>query len=205
MISTIMPSYLGDYLNAASNREHKFIRAVQSFLDQPYQDKELVIVADGCDITERLYNEHFAGNKEIVFAKIEKQSHFSGHVRNFGIDAATGQYINYLDTDDILFGNYLAEIAAGFSAYESPDWVYFNDYVAQDPSLGAKRMRGVDLQYGCIGTSMIAHKKSVSVRWPDGYNHDWKFIYSMIERYQNRKCIHATGYCVCHLPAVLDL
>jgi glycosyltransferase involved in cell wall biosynthesis len=49
--SVIMASFLGDYPNAASNRDKKLIRAVNSFINQSYENKELVIVSDGCTKT----------------------------------------------------------------------------------------------------------------------------------------------------------
>ena len=39
-VSIIMPVYLAKYSGAASSREMKFIRAVHSFLDNTYQNKE---------------------------------------------------------------------------------------------------------------------------------------------------------------------
>jgi glycosyltransferase involved in cell wall biosynthesis len=59
-VSVIMASYLGDYPGRATNPEQKFIRAVKSFLTQTYENKELIIVADGCDTTERLYQYNFS-------------------------------------------------------------------------------------------------------------------------------------------------
>src|SRR3954468_14224010 len=106
-ISIIMPSYLGDYPNAASDREGKLKRAIISFLDQTYARRELILVADGCEQTENVYK--FLKNNSgkpisslIRLVKIPKQGHFSGAVRNAGIDVATGEIIAYLDTDDII-------------------------------------------------------------------------------------------------------
>src|SRR5271155_4567083 len=113
-IGVVMPVYLGDYAGAGTNREYKFVRAVRSFLDQGYDKKELLIVSDGCDIAERLYNEHFSECKEITFTKIDKQSTHSGVVRNAGIGMSDADIISYLDHDDILFGSHLADIANSF-------------------------------------------------------------------------------------------
>ena len=55
-ITVIMPSYLGEYPTAASNREVKFRRAVESFLIQELG--KLIIIADGCQKTLEIAAEY---------------------------------------------------------------------------------------------------------------------------------------------------
>jgi glycosyltransferase involved in cell wall biosynthesis len=56
-ISVIMPCFLGEYEGCASNREQKLIRAIHSFNTQTHEDRELVIVSDGCEDTIRVANQ----------------------------------------------------------------------------------------------------------------------------------------------------
>lgn len=206
-ISVIMPSYMGSYQHCATGRPRKFRRAVKSFIDQPYPNKELIIVADGCQETLKEYQEHkkeLAWPEDLVqFIYLPKQETFSGIPRNEGIRYATGEIICYLDSDDLLFGDHLAQIAEGFSGLGGPDWVYFNDYSATDPAL-RMRERETLLKYGRMGTSTIAHKHFLNITWKDGYSHDWNLILQLIEKYPNNKKIRAGGYLVCHIPPSID-
>ena len=43
-VSVVMASFLGEYSGAAKNRDKKFLRAVKSFKNQTYDNKELIIV-----------------------------------------------------------------------------------------------------------------------------------------------------------------
>ena len=58
-VSVIMASFLGSYPGRSSNPEDKFIRAVKSFITQTYENKELIIVSDGCQMTNMLYKNLF--------------------------------------------------------------------------------------------------------------------------------------------------
>jgi glycosyltransferase involved in cell wall biosynthesis len=202
-ISVIMASYLGEYPNCATNREYKFKRAVESFLKQSYPLKELIIVSDGCDITERLYKENFKGYKNIVFKKLEKQPLFSGNVRNKGLEIASGDIICYLDTDDFIGYKHLANIVRQFNA----DWVYYDDFILKDfksIKIFRSKVRYNKIESCRIGTSSIAHKRGIDAIWGDGYGHDWRFIKQLNDKYSHKKILH-TGYIVCHIPKLVDL
>lgn len=197
-ISVIMPVYLGEYPNCAKFRTVKFHRAIKSFLNQTYEDKELIIISDGCDIAEKEAAEYFKNN--IVFKKIDKQPLFSGNVRQAGLELATGAVICYLDSDDFIGENHLNNLSVSFLMENR--FSYFNDYLNTEP----KQLRTVKLEHGFVGTSNIVHLNTNEFSWKDcdGYGHDWKFISKFIEANKEPEKIYGMEYFVCHLPNILD-
>lgn len=93
-LSIIVPAY---------NAEKTIVKCIQSVLEQKTKyDYELIIVNDGStdstqSILENICDEH------LVLIHQENKG-FSG-ARNSGIDASTGRYIMFLDSDDYLVGN----------------------------------------------------------------------------------------------------
>lgn len=208
-ISLIMASYLDGYENCAGRRREKFRRAVDSFLEQTYTNAELIIIADGCKITEDIYRKKYAEHKNILLLPIAKQELFSGQVRQQGIELASGQIIGYLDTDDFIGKDHLKHIKENFDT-TTYDWVYFNDYLKYNyiehlyPT-----QRNCIIEQGSIGTSNIAHKnKPLQFNWTncDGYGHDYKFITEKlyVEGTTHTK-IGAAEYFVCHVPGSVDV
>jgi len=123
ILSIIMQSYLGDYPGARSKPEEKFIRAVYSVIAQTSPKWELIIVSDGCQITERIYNTYFKNYKKIKFKKVNKpekstmytssnsgDKFYRGAPRKEGVKLATGDWICYLDSDDIFLRNGVKDI-----------------------------------------------------------------------------------------------
>jgi glycosyltransferase involved in cell wall biosynthesis len=205
-LSVIMPSYLGEYEGCASDRENKFIRAVHSFLENSLDDKELIVVGDCCEITNQLLKDYF--HHELSMERIrffnfnKKQKLFSGSLRSKGIELALGEYICYLDTDDILGKGHLLSIYNQVKT-ENLDWAYFNDYINSDAGLITKK---VELKKDSIGTSSIIHRKHKHINWDkcDGYGHDYKFIERLIKWSEKRDKIYGGTYIICHIPNQID-
>lgn len=178
--SVIMASYLGQYPGSASNREKKFIRAVNSFLNQTYKDSELIIVSDGCDITNSLYEEHYSDNDRISLIRLNKQKLYSGDMRNAAFGVSKGEIISYLDSDDAYGKKHLEIINDQFK--ENYDWVYYDDYMVLDKEFKKLHIRKVETRYGSIGTSSICHKNPKflkngdQLKWSTGYGHDFLFV-----------------------------
>jgi glycosyltransferase involved in cell wall biosynthesis len=205
-LSVIMPSYLGEYEGCASDRENKFIRAVHSFLENSLDDKELIVVGDCCEKTEELLKMYFAYELSIGIIKFyqfkKKQKLFSGSLRSKGIELALGEYICYLDTDDILGKGHLLSIYNQVKT-QNLDWAYFNDYINSDGGLITKK---VELKKDSIGTSSIIHRKHKNIYWDkcDGYGHDYLFVERLIKWSEKRDKIYGGTYIICHIPNQVD-
>lgn len=88
MISVIIPTY---------NREKTILRAVDSVLNQSYQDFELIIVDDGSKDNTKAIIEHLADAR---IQYIWQENGGAAAARNTGILMAKGEYIAFQDSDD---------------------------------------------------------------------------------------------------------
>lgn len=203
--SIILPTFLGNYKNAATNRDMKLRRAIESVLDQTCQDFELNIICDGCEksyaIVEQIAMENPAA--DINCWMIPKQQLWSGTVRNMGIKHSKGTYISYIDGDDVWGPDHLKVLDQQSDVYQDKQWLWFNDFifkggrwVERDCNLNVK---------GANGTSNIIHKRMLNVYWIDGgYEHDWKFIQRLM-LFPNYQQIETPDYRVCHIPNHYDI
>ncbi len=88
-VSIIIPTY---------NRAHLVDRAIQSVLDQTYQDFELIVVDDAStDNTEEVVKSF--KDKRIRYICLQKNKGGAA-ARNTGIEASNGEYIAFQDSDD---------------------------------------------------------------------------------------------------------
>lgn len=138
-ISVVMQSYLGEYPGSRKHPEFKFTRAVQSFLSQQHLDRELVIVADGCDRTKILYEQLYSHHPGIKFVYVSKKNekktyeieekdgktikYYRGTPRRIGCSMVSGDIVTYMDSDDIMLPNRLSDLAASWK--DKPDSVYW--------------------------------------------------------------------------------
>jgi glycosyltransferase involved in cell wall biosynthesis len=87
-VSVIIPTY---------NRAHLVGNAIQSVLDQTFQDFEIIVVDDGSiDNTREVVSKY--GEKVIYIHQENKERSVA---RNNGMKHSRGQYITFLDSDDL--------------------------------------------------------------------------------------------------------
>ena len=199
-ISVIMPVYLGYYEfevhKAASDPEEKFKRAVRSFLNQTLKNSELIIISDGDNDVIEICWEEFGFENRVDYHLIEKQPLYGGKVRQEGVNRARGGIICYLDHDDYFGANHLQTISDNFNTSEV-DWVYYDDYLIRSADHKTIQKRNVKPLQNVIGTSAIAHKRSIPVVWEDGNTHDWLLISKYLLGRPSVK-IPTPEYYVCH-------
>ena len=197
--SIIMPSLLSAYPGAANNRMEKIKRAVDSVLSQTFQNFELIIISDGCDLTEWVIKKNYDSEKIKLF-RVERKGLFDNSARNFGIENAKGEFIIYLDNDDFYGERHLEifnENLTGFDWVWAKDWGYYN-------GKWYERIGDIE-QYAHCGTSNICHKRNLPVRWgKPGYGHDYYFIQDLL-LFDNYKQIPAAQYYVCHINGSYEL
>lgn len=100
-VSIVMPSY---------NRADFLPRAIDSVLNQTFQDYELVIVDDGStDGTKQVLKEYQAKSNKIRVIT-HKVNRGVSAARNTGNENARGKYIAVLDSDDFFYPNYLENV-----------------------------------------------------------------------------------------------
>lgn len=106
-ISVVIPVY---------QAEETLEQAVASFFAQSWANKELILVDDGCtdrsgSICDRLKRE----NSGVTV--IHRGNGGVSAARNCGMEYATGEYLAFMDSDDLLEPDYLENLHAAAKAY----------------------------------------------------------------------------------------
>lgn len=95
LVSVIMPVY---------NGEATILKAIESVLDQTYRDYELIIIDDGStdntgDICKKIID------KRMKYVHVSNYG--VSRARNYGLNLANGEYIVFIDSDDLYDKRYI--------------------------------------------------------------------------------------------------
>ena len=125
MVSVIIPAY---------NAEKTIYRAVRSVLDQDFQEPVQIIVIDdhSIDSTNQVVNSLRLEHPNIELLKNAGAKGPAG-AYNTGLKHAKGQYITFLDADDIWYKNHLTEGVSCLKKHPQIDLVSFNMDIIQLP------------------------------------------------------------------------
>lgn len=94
LVTIIIPTY---------NREHTICQAIDSVLQQTYDQIE-VIVVDDCsqDATQKVVEENYGTDSRVRYERLLQNSGACA-ARNRGIDLSQGDYLAFLDSDDVYY------------------------------------------------------------------------------------------------------
>lgn len=104
------------------NRAHVLLRAIQSVLEQSYDGFELIVVDDGSSDNTK---EAVEGCSDDRLRYHYKTNGGVCTARNIGAALARGEYIVFLDSDDMVTSHWLADFKEAIDL-ESPDAVFCN-------------------------------------------------------------------------------
>ena len=90
MVSIILPTY---------NRASLVLESIQSVLQQSYTDFELIIMDDGSDDDTKTRISSIS-DERIKYHQLPHSGH-TGRLKNFAIQQALGEYIAFIDSDDM--------------------------------------------------------------------------------------------------------
>lgn len=140
--SVVIPNY---------NRQDMACDAVESVLRQTYPAHEIIVVDDGSsDDSVRVLREKFGPKITLI---VQENSGVST-ARNAGVEAATGNYICYLDSDDLWREDKLALIACCIERFPGAG-LLFHDFSKHD-------IRATEIPYSTTNTDIFPYIFSYS-------------------------------------------
>ena len=120
-ISIVIPTY---------NRAAFIKKTINSLLDQTVRDFEILVIDDGStDDTVSV----MGSIKDQRVRFYQKENAERAAARNYGARLATGDYINFFDSDDLAYTNHVAEAVAAIQSLNFPE-VFHLGYDIKDAS-----------------------------------------------------------------------
>jgi len=184
-----MPSY---------QRPQRTIRAIECILNQNFEGFEAIIIGDCCPVINTIMAEFIEGDRFKEFISkgnnirlVNLDKHYGGYgyqARNIGIQLSLGDYVIFLDNDDVLLPNHVENYYQAISNTEN-DLMFFNTIIHPIEVRGQKGqwVRESRLEQGKIGHAEIIVKSSILKNFPEtsNYGHDWELIERMIKNGMN--------------------
>lgn len=166
LVSVIIPTY---------NRAIYVVEAIESVLAQTYKDFEIIVVDDGSTDDTKKVLEPYMNRIVYIHQKNQKQA----AARNTGIHRATGQYIAFLDSDDLWLPKKL-EVQV--------------DYMEAHPEIGMAHTGFLLQEESPSGT--ILKEWPYTKQWPSGNIFLELFLEPMVNTstvLARRECFDAAG------------
>ena len=185
MFSIVIPTY---------NRAHLIARTLGSVLRQDFVDFEIIVVDDGSnDNTEEVVMKF--DDKRIQYHR--KENAERGAARNYGAARAKGAYINFFDSDDLLYENHLSTAYKLIKERGEPEFFHLGyDFKLEDGTLinridnfddGISSILLFDNKLSCNGVFL---RKDIATKFPFDENRkmasseDWALWITLVCRFK---------------------
>ena len=160
LVTVVIPTY---------NRPGYLKNAIRSVLNQTYPNLEIIVVDDASDLDYESLEEKFPS---VTFMKNDK-NRGACYSRNRGLEAANGEYINFLDDDDELFPEKISLQVDRFQQTDEPELGMVTCHLVDErsgkPVEVRNRVRGniyrkTLARYAVSGTETMLFRKELVVK-----------------------------------------
>lgn len=94
LVSVIIPNY---------NRAQLVEKTIQSVINQTYKDFEILVLDDCSDDGSKEVLDKYASTDSRIKVFYESENKFAPYLRNKGLSLSKGEFIQFLDSDDLLY------------------------------------------------------------------------------------------------------
>ena len=160
LVSVVIPTY---------NRPKYLENAIRSVLNQTYPNLEIIVVDDASDLGYEPLKEKYSS---VTFMKND-ENRGACYSRNRGLEAANGEFINFLDDDDELFPEKIRLQIQQFQQSDDPNLGMVTCHLVDErsgkPVEVRNRVRGniyrrILARYAVSGTETMLFKKELVVK-----------------------------------------
>lgn len=150
MISVVIPLY---------NKALCIKRTIESVLQQSYQNFEIIVVDDGSSDDGATIVREIS---DVRIKLVQKSNSGVSATRNRGIQEANGEYIAFLDGDDVWEKNHLEELHSLIKEYAPEAKVFATNFIRRFPD-GDFFVNRTDLSRGIVHNYFKAYLKGTVV------------------------------------------
>ena len=120
---------------AAYNVEKYLLRCLECIACQTFRDFELIVIDDGSKDETYKIAENYLKNSGLRYSLIKKENGGQSSSRNLGLKEAKGDYVVFIDSDDVVSADFLEFLYNAFD--EETDFTFCNyQFVkTQDPPM----------------------------------------------------------------------
>ncbi|KAA6467043.1 glycosyltransferase family 2 protein [Bacillus thuringiensis] len=200
LISVIVPVY---------NIEKYLPKCLNSLLQQSYNNLEIILVDDGSSDNSAHICEEYAGKDNRIYV-IHKKNGGVSSARNEGLKRATGDFIVFIDGDDIIEANafdlmlqniieYQSDICV-CDSYFSDGIVYSNGTILQENNVLTKEeVLEMHLKFSFIASLCFCmfKKEVLTDLYLNTHIHameDWEYLFRIIDKSNTISICHKTLY-----------
>lgn len=168
MFTIIIPTF---------DHQDTVVHALESVLQQNYQNFEIIVVGDGApQRTALLMGEIARRDSRIRYIENPKGEGYGERYRHAAIEQSRGDYIAYLGDDDLWLANHLSTLRAHLDDFDfvhtiQPTIVEEEDILFHSGNLNdpLTRKRMLNERFNYFGPSVVAHRRDAYEKLPYGW------------------------------------